>query len=131
MPCCRSLMCVAALCLLVAGCASPEHVHAVYFTFKPDTPTERIQTMVDDSSRELARIPAVRQVRCGHRDREMARAVSDTEFDVGLIIHFADRAGYEAFHNDPIHMAQVVKHKDMIAKMRVFDFEAVDETRLP
>ncbi len=131
MPLCRSLTCVVTLFLLVTGCASSEYVHAVYFTFKPDTPTERIDAMVDGSLRELGRIPGVRRVSCGRRDRAMTRTVNDTAFDVGLIIRFTDRARYEAYCEHPIHMAQVEKYKDMIAAMRVFDFEVTNETRAP
>ncbi len=105
-----------------SGCARPRYAHAVFFTCKPDTPRERIEAMIADSINELPRIPSVRGVRCGTRDAEMDRSVNVTDFDVGLIVQFDDRGGYEAYREHPIHLEHVRRYGDMVAAMRVFDF---------
>lgn len=128
-PVSRTLL--VALVACGSGCASRDYVHAVYFKLKANVPTERVDAFINDSTRELARIPGVRSVHCGRRDAGMTRAVSDTDFDVGLIIRFADRSAYRRYGDHPIHKAQIEKHKDIIAKMRVFDFTICNGPRVP
>ncbi len=106
------------------GCLNPTYMHAVFFTCNPDTPKERMKAMVADSLKELPRISSVRKVSCGLRDASMDRPVNVADFDLGLIVHFDDRRGYEAYRRHPIHFEQTDRYGDMVAKMRVFDMEA-------
>jgi len=106
------------------GCASPKYVHTVFFDFKPGTPAEQIDTMVDDSNTMLVKVPSVRKVECGRRDVNAARKVNDTEFDVGLVVYFDDKAGYDEYEVHPDHRRMVDKHKANFAGVRVCDFIA-------
>jgi hypothetical protein len=75
-----------------------------------------------ESQAQLGRIPGVRRITVGLRDRDVARGPSVTDFDVGMLIQFDDRQGYEEYLRHPIHAAHVEKHRGTVARMRVFDF---------
>ncbi len=126
----RFSLCVAWL-VCAAGCASPGYVHCVMFTFKADAPAEAVRAMVAESTSEIERIPSVREVRCGLRDTQMTRSVNDTGFTVGLVVQFADRAGYDAFVIDPIHVALAERYRDAIFAICVFDFITGDGKASP
>lgn len=106
----------------LAGCAQPKYVHAVFFTCKPGTPEAEIDALVSDGHALLAKVPSVRQVESGRRDLSAARDVNVTDYDVGLVVRFDDKAGYDAYEAHPIHRQYVDKHKPHWSNVRVFDF---------
>ena len=112
------------LLLAAAGCASPKYVHAVYFTCKPGTPDGQIDALVADGYELLAKVPTVRRVETGRRDVEADRDVNATDYDVGLIVYFDDKAGLDAYIEHPTHVQYVEKHKTHWETVRVFDFAA-------
>ena len=119
------LVCLAVSGLGVAvGCAQPKYVHAVYFTCKPGTPDSEIDALVADGYALLSKVPSVRLVDSGRRDSDALRDVNVTDYDVGLIVYFDDRAGHDLYADHPKHLEYVEKHKAHWATVRVYDFVA-------
>jgi len=108
----------------LTGCASPKYVHAVFFTMKPNTSPAQIDALVDDCNAMLPKVPTVRKIESGRRDVNAARPVNDQEFDVGLVVYFDDKCGYDQYEVHPVHRAMVDKHKANFQSVRVCDFIA-------
>ncbi len=106
------------------GCAPPKYVHAVFFTCEPGTPDGEIDALVADGYDLLAKVPSVRRVETGRRDVKAAQDFNVTDYDVGLVVHFDDKGGYDEYEQHPTHRQYVEKHKPHWATVRVFDFIA-------
>lgn len=106
----------------LAGCASPKYVHTVFFTLKPGTPDAEINGLVDDSCKLLTKVPSVRKIESGRRDINAAREVNDKDFQVGLVVYFDDKTGYDQYEVHPLHQELVKKYKAKIKSVRVCDF---------
>ena len=109
---------------ITAGCAQPKYVHAVFFTCQPGTADSEIDALVADGYELLSKVPSVRKIETGRRDVNAARKVNVTDYDVGLVVHFDDKSGYDAYEVHPTHRQYVEKHKAHWSKVRVFDFVA-------
>jgi hypothetical protein len=122
----KTIQWIIATVLLLAclGCAQPKYVHAVFFTCKDGTPDAEIDALIADGNDLLGRIPTVRRVDTGRRDPEATREVNVTDYHVGLVVYFDDRAGHDVYADHPNHLEYVAKHKDHWAKVRVLDFIA-------
>ena len=118
---CLSLL---SLTLFATGCAQPRYVHAVFFTFKEGTPPNEMDALVKDSIEQLSKIPSVRKIDSGPRDTQAVRGVNVTDFDIGLVVYFDDKAGYDLYEDHPIHVDYVQKHRENWSQVRVFDFIA-------
>ncbi len=112
------------LALLAAGCARPRYVHAVFFSFKEGTPPCEMDALAADSIEHLSKIPSVRRIESGRRDERAVRDVNVTDYDIGLVVYFDDKAGYDEYEKHPIHEEYVQKYRSSWAKVRVFDFVA-------
>ena len=110
--------------LVAGGCASPKYVHGVYFTCKPGTPECKIDALVADGYELLAKVPSVRRIETGRRDVNAARDVNVTDYDVGLVVYFDDKQGYDEYEKHPTHQQYVEKHKPLWQTVRVYDFIA-------
>ncbi len=99
------------------------YVHLVLFTFREGVGAGEIESMIHDAA-DLAGIPCVRRLDCGRRDESVRRPVSDTTYDVGLLVCFDDRQAYDAYSVHPIHTAFVARYKPLWAGIRVCDFSA-------
>ncbi|HPD31021.1 MAG TPA: Dabb family protein [Phycisphaerae bacterium] len=98
------------------------YVHCVFFTLKPGTPQSQIDAQVVGGRELLARIPTVRRLETGRRDETMCREVSVTDFDLGLVILFDDKAGHDVYADHPLHLEYIKRHKARWARIRVFDY---------
>jgi hypothetical protein len=98
--------------------------HCVFFTFKDGTPAGAIGAQVADAHELLGQIPTVRRVESGPRDETIAREVSMTDFGLGLLVLFDNRAGYDVYADHPLHLAYIDRHKANWAAVRVADFTA-------
>lgn len=99
------------------------YVHCVFFTLKPGTPKSEIDAQIASGHELLAKVPTVRRLEHGRRDESMNRDVSDTLFDLGLVVFFDDRAGHDVYATHPLHLEYINRHKPIWAKVRVFDYE--------
>ncbi len=131
---------LAAMLLSAAGCTDAKHgtsregasmsggeatyVHAVFFTMKPGISDADIDALVKDASELLAKIPTVRRVQSGRRDHQMTRDVNDQQFEVGLVVHFDDRAGHDVYQTHELHLQYVARNKEKWSAVRVYDFVA-------
>ncbi len=99
-------------------------VHCVFFACKPGTPDDAIDALVADGYEMLGKVPSVQRVQSGRRDVRMKREVNDQDYTVGLVVHFTDKAGHDAYNVHPTHKAYVEKHKSHWASVRVCDYIA-------
>jgi hypothetical protein len=98
-------------------------VHTVIFTLKKDAPEGAADSMIKDAHEMLAKIPTVREVRCG-RPAEKPKADAKASYDVGLLVLFDDAAGLKTYDEHELHRAYVKKHLKNIEfdKLHVYDF---------
>ncbi len=118
------LLSLFSLTMLATGCARPRYVHAVFFSFKEGTPPSEMDALATDSIEQLSKIPSVRKIESGRRDERAVRDVNVTDYDIGLVVYFDDKAGHDAYEKHPIHEHYVQKYRSSWAKVRVFDFIA-------
>lgn len=98
------------------------YVHCVFFTLKPGTPQSEIDAQVVSGRELLARIPTVRRLETGRRDETMNREVSVTDFDLGLVVLFDNKAGHDVYADHPLHLEYIKRHKPHWEKIRGFDY---------
>ncbi|MGQ9651474.1 MAG: Dabb family protein [Phycisphaerae bacterium] len=98
------------------------YVHCVFFTLKPGTPQSEIDAQVVDGRELLARIPTVRRLETGRRDETMNREVSVTDFDLGLVVLFDNKAGHDVYADHPLHLEYIKRHKPHWERIRVLDY---------
>jgi hypothetical protein len=94
--------------------------HCVFFTLKDNT-RENCQALVDDCLTYLNRPEGVVQLHAGIRDAGLDREVNDTDFDVSLIVVFADRQAHDVYQDHPQHTAFIERNKHTWQHVRVFD----------
>lgn len=100
------------------------YVHNVYFAFRPDASDRDFEAQIADANELRAKIPTVRLVLSGRRDATVQRDVSLTDFDLGLTVHFDNRAGLDTYSDHPLHLEFVNRHKGNWSSVRVCDFDA-------
>jgi len=113
---------------LLAACAAvpttmPMHAqlaHDVYFALTDASPAAQ-QKLVADCYAKLADIDGVVFLAAGTRDRELTRAVNDSDYDVSLHVFFSSRAAHDAYQNAPSHLQFIAANKDNWRAVRVFD----------
>ncbi|HLU93270.1 MAG TPA: Dabb family protein [Membranihabitans sp.] len=89
--------------------------HTVYFKLKHEKGSEEEQMFIRKAL-DLGAISTVHNLRC-------VREVSPkNNFDFGLIMQFADQAGYDTYNNHPDHQAFV----ENVWKKEVSEFMEVD-----
>ena len=98
-------------------------VHTVIFTLKKDAPEGTADGLIQDAHEMLAKIPTVREVRCG-RPAEKPKADAKGGYDVGLLVLFDDAAGLKTYEEHPLHKEYVKKHLKNVDfnKLHVYDF---------
>ena len=98
------------------------YIHCVFFTFKPRTPPAEIEAQIASGRELLAKVPTVARLETGHRDETMNRDVSVTDFELGLVVFFDDKAGHDVYATHPLHMEYISRHKACWTRVRVFDY---------
>jgi hypothetical protein len=101
-----------------------KYVHCVFFTCKPGTPAEAIEAQIADGQELLAKIPTVRLLDTGRRDANMQRAVSVTDFEIGLVVMCDNKPDYMVYADHPLHVEYIARHKAIWDRVRVHDYEA-------
>ncbi|MCC6143178.1 MAG: Dabb family protein [Candidatus Hydrogenedentes bacterium] len=98
-------------------------VHVVLFKLPAQArPGERDQ-LLRDIQGQLAPLPTVKSLWCGTPadTKTPGRFMVDTDYDVGLLVLFANREDLEAYLAHPVH-AKFAGHYDSYCTLRVFDF---------
>jgi hypothetical protein len=99
-------------------------VHSVFFTCKPGTTPADIDGQIADAQSLLGKIPSVRLIRSGRRETSMQRDVNVTDYDIGLVVLFDDKAGHDLYAEHALHLQYVGKYKEHWQQVRVFDYSA-------
>jgi hypothetical protein len=97
--------------------------HVVLIKLKADAPDGAADELIADCHKMLGKIPTVRGLKAG-RPAKSEGPFLKKDYDVGLLILFADEKGLKAYIDHDLHKAFVKKHAPRFAKggLRVFDF---------
>ena len=105
---------------------APTFVHTVVFTLKKDAPEGAADSMIHDAHDLLAKIPTVREIRCGKPAEQKAgkSGPAKPSYDVGLLVLFDDADGLKTYIDHPKHQEFVAKHLKNVEgdKLHVYDF---------
>ena len=106
-----------------ADLESAPFMHVVLFKLKADAPEGEREALVTDAEELLAKVPSVKEVRAGPR-APVDRPYNLKDFDVALLVKFADKAGLEEYIEHPLHKKYVEKHSQYWEEVKVADFVA-------
>ncbi len=96
--------------------------HAVYFTLHDASPAQ-VRALLVACHRHLSGHEGVLHYSAGPRDPELTREVNDRDFDVALMMVFADRAAHDRYQVHPRHQSFIAEGKASWKQVRVFDAE--------
>lgn len=98
----------------------PQLAHMVYFKLKDNSGAARAKL-----------VAACKLLLTGHEDTvsfatgtlagDLKREVNDRDFDVSLLMVFADKAAHDRYQNHPRHLKFVEENRANWEKVRVFD----------
>jgi hypothetical protein len=97
-------------------------VHAVYFYLKEDAPSDATDKLIDDAHEFLKKIATVRSFWVGRPLPKSKSQAVISDYQVGLLITFDDRAGFETYADHPLHLKFVERHKKNFKSVSVYDF---------
>jgi hypothetical protein len=97
-------------------------VHAVYFYLKEDAPADAADKLIDDAHEFLKPIATVRSFWVGRPAPGPKSEVVKSDYQVGLLITFDDRAAYQTYADHPLHLKFVERHKKNFKSVSVYDF---------
>jgi hypothetical protein len=100
----------------------PNYVHTVIFNVKKDAPAGKVDDLIADAHKLLAKIPSVRGIRAGKPAEKSTPGLSAKDYHVGLLVLFDDYDGLKAYDEHPLHKEYVQKHLPHIEKVIVYDF---------
>jgi hypothetical protein len=98
----------------------PGFIHMVLFWLEEGMPEAAAQQVIDDSRRLLASIPTVRFLAVG-RTAGTPRDVVDNSYHVGLVVHFDDKAGHDAYQKAEEHLEFIRRNEAVWARVQVYD----------
>lgn len=104
----------------------PQIIHSVYFALKDNSPDARAK-LVAACKKHLTRHPGEVYFAAGPLAEELKRPVNDRDFDVNLLIVFADQAAHDQYQDAERHKQFIEENKDNWKKVRVFDATAQPE----
>lgn len=95
-------------------------VHTVYFNLY-DTSEKTRSELIADCYGMLKNLPGVEFFSAGIPS-DIARPVSDRDYDVALMLAFTDRAAHDLYAEHPDHVTFKEKHAPNWKRVRIFDF---------
>lgn len=98
-------------------------VHVVILKLKPDSPQSEVQSLIDETYSQLAKIKTVRGVWAGKPAAKGTPDVAATDYTVALGFVFDDADGLKKYLDDPVHTKFVDKHLKKWETPVVYDFE--------
>ena len=96
-------------------------VHTVYFWLKEGTPDSARDQLVSDCGEILSKIETVRHLWSG-APAQTPRDVVDNSYGMGLTVVFDDRAGHDAYQDDPLHDEFIKRNKAHWERVQVYDY---------
>jgi len=95
-------------------------VHHVFFWMaNPASAADREKLLL--GLRSLAKIDTIRSMRIGVPAATPARDVVDASYHFSLLLTFDDVHGHENYQSHPVHTQFVNNHKDLWARVVVYD----------
>lgn len=95
-------------------------VHSVYFSLKDASPSGKTQFLAG-CQKYLTNHPGTLYFAAGPIASELERPVNDRDFDVALLIVFADKKAHDDYQVSERHQDFIKEAGDRLAKVRVFD----------
>lgn len=128
------LMLIAALILSAGGAAAfskegremqdkKTFVHTVLFWLNDKADEKKQAQMIEDCRSLLGKISTVRYLAVGP-PAGTSRGVVDNSYDVGLVVHFADKAGHDHYQNAEQHLRFIERNQDIWQRVQVYDILA-------
>ena len=96
-------------------------VHVVLFTLPDDASPGEADALIDDIDATLRALPTVRYLERGTPADTAQRPIVMTDYDVGLLVLFANVDDLNTYLRDPDHVA-FAKKWDSRCRIRVVDF---------
>lgn len=100
--------------------AAPGLMHSVYFWLNDDVDAAGHEEF-RAAAQALADVPSVQRLYVGPAADTEEPGITDNTFDLALIVWYKNRADYDAYQTDPLHVAFVESQKDKFAKVKVMD----------
>ncbi len=98
----------------------PGFIHTVLFWLKPGTSQEARQQILDDCRELLGSISTVRFLAVGE-PAGTPREVVDNSYEVGLVVHFDDKAGHDAYQKAEKHLEFIRRNEAVWARVQAYD----------
>jgi hypothetical protein len=98
----------------------PLLAHNVYFTLIDNSPAA-VQKLLGACKKYLTVQPGIVYFACGKLEPGLTRDVNVRDFDVGVHLIFANRAGHDAYQIDALHERFIAENKTNWKQVRVFD----------
>lgn len=95
-------------------------IHTVYFWMTPETTEADRDRTAQDCRDYLSKIRTVKQLWAGV-PAQTPRDVVDNSYGVGLTVVFEDKAGYDVYETDPLHLEFIARNKANWARVQVYD----------
>ena len=121
---------VALVAVQTISAAEPQLSHAVYFTLKDRTPDAK-EKLVKGCREFLSGHEGTVYFAVGVLAEELQREVNDREFDVSLLIVFANKAAHDAYQTNPRHLKFIEEYSEVWESVRVFDSYLAGTRRAP
>ena len=97
----------------------PGYVHMVYFWLKEGV-TQEQRTAFHQGVADLTKCKTIQDAFIGP-PAMTPREVVDNSYDYALLVHFANKADHDAYQVDPEHHKFIQDHRDLWARVQVYD----------
>lgn len=98
----------------------PGFIHTVLFWLKPGTTDAAKQQVIDDCRRLLGSIATVRFLAVGE-PAGTERDVVDNSYQIGLVVHFADKADHDVYQKAEKHLEFIRRNEAVWERVQVYD----------
>ena len=98
-------------------------IHTVLFWLNENADDESKKQLLEDCKSLLGSIPTVQYLAVG-QPADTSRDVVDNSYDVGLVVHFADKAGHDYYQEAEKHLEFIERNRDIWKRVQVYDIQA-------
>ena len=98
----------------------PSLIHTVFF-WTNEGATEEQKKAFEEGLIKLGTCPQIQSYFWGPPAPTEAREVVDNTYDYAINVHFASKEDQDAYQTEPIHQEFIENHKDLWAKVVVYD----------
>ena len=98
-------------------------IHTVLFWLNDDVDESGKQQLIEDCRSLLTPISSVKFLAVGP-PAGTPREVVDNSYDVGLVVHFEDKAGHDLYADAETHLQFIERNQDKWKRVQVYDMIA-------